>query len=177
MSWQTTSFEMSFETMDIWTLIRELFRTGKQVRRPRFFLCCIAGKEIAVVTNEAKERATASTPAFTNVFVPTICGRCQKETAPLLTSIESFDNENDLPQNLRIKLDEDFIRGWRIFKLALGYCENDIRVIAKQIVDRKKLMKELGGYTAQIRSVKIVETPDGEGEMLETQGFLDIGFL
>lgn len=177
MSWQTPSYKTPLETMDIWTLIGELFRKGTQSRCPRLLLCCITGKEIAAVTNEAQERATASTSAFTNVFVPTICGRCQKNAAPSFMAIEGFDVENNLPPNLRIELDEDFIREWHIFKLAADYCEKDISVIAKQIVDRKRLMKELSGCTAQIRSIKIVARPGGEGEMLETMPFFDIEFL
>lgn len=129
------------------------------------------------MTDGAKERVANLEQAYTNVFIPTICGKCQKRTAPPLVSIGGFDNENNLPHNLRIKLDDGFVRDWRIFKLVVDYCKDDIRLVASQILDRKRIMKELGDYTAQIRSVRIVATPDVEGEMLETLPFFDIGFL
>lgn len=90
---------------------------------------------------------------------------------------KGLDTENDLSPKPRIKLDEEFIRDRRMFKLAVKHCKKDNIVIAKQIVDRTRLLKELSGYTAQMRSIEIVETTDGEGEKLGTMSFLDNGFL
>jgi len=53
-----------FEKVDIWTLIRELFHKDSKARRPRLFLCCIIGKEIALVTDEAKERVAKSEQVY-----------------------------------------------------------------------------------------------------------------
>lgn len=54
MSWQAEALETPLKTMDIWTLIGQLFRNGTRARRPRLLLCCIAGKEIAAITNEVQ---------------------------------------------------------------------------------------------------------------------------
>lgn len=163
--------------VDIWTAIRKLFEDDSQTCRPRLFLCCITGKEMVVVTDGAKERVTKSEEAYINVFVPTICGRCQKRAALPPASLDDIDNENDIPQSVRIKLDDGWIRDWRMFKLAVDFCKEDITFVAKQIVDRKRIMKQLSDHSAQICSTRVIVRPHGEGEMLETVSSFDIGFL
>lgn len=174
---RATSIQIaSPDLCDVPNLVREYFKRSSAKARPRIFLCCVTGRELAVAVDKADKSGENQAQGYANAFVLTMCGHCQRQTAPGWMDVGNADNSNALPSNLRIHLDEGMIRDWQVFRSVAEYCNEQITATT-QIINRDKVVRELQGVNAQIYSAVVTTAPDEKTGRLQVTSSLDVDFL
>ena len=151
---------------------------SKPIRpRLRVFLCCVTGEEIAVLVAGSSKGTGTQSDAYFNIFVPTVCGSCQKRTAPQwMTLSTEEDLSNDLPPGLRVELSRLLLKGWKTLQSVENYCKMELRIVSR-ITHREIIVKELQKYESQMHSATLADEQDGETETIQLLPYFDLGFL
>ena len=127
--------------------------------RGRLFLCCISGGEMMVLTDDRKGRGSEER-IYRNVFVPTVCGWCEKDEGGPAT-VEGKGG---------LELSTSLLKDWRVYKMVEAWCGSEVETVM-EVSDRKKVMETVRGYWIAMRGA---ETFGKELKMLTyvTPGFL-----
>jgi hypothetical protein len=157
-------------TEDITAILQD--KLGEDtIFRGRFFFCCVAQR--------IRLDGTKSV-GFSNVFVPTLCGRCARRTAAQNVAedvrLEKPGTGDESTPDIEIELHPSLLEGWAAFKAVQMYCED--RVSSYQhIIDHRIIQHEIQKFYLRMQTAKLEFNENREEMCLKVLSYSDPGFF
>ena len=147
--------------------------------RGRLFFCCVTRQDMMLLVDDRK---TLKAAGYSNLFIPTVCGECERRTAERkaartfnfdevrIDATSKYDNETELVESL--------VEGWEAYKAVLRFCDDkDGVAIFSQIVNRDVVEREVKKYDVQMSTAKLERSEDAKELQLKMLPYFDPRFL
>lgn len=130
----------------------------------RMFICCVAGNEIMVMSDNRDMSRNDGCEPLSIAFVPTICGRCERLKAHVGG------------QSLRIPLGHTLVESWKTYRVVIKDFGCTVDVIS-EIVDREQIMQKSKDFCVRLQTAEIDRPGAADGGQLRLLPHLDPSFL
>ena len=134
---------------------------GKGSTRSRLFVTCITQEQVLIIL-DGQRHSNPETETYTNVFVPTICGKCCGIPGSRIGTRGDFE------------VSDKILRRTAAFKAIQRWCGTEPEVV-RHVADRDVIMRECKKYKVHFQGAEVV---DGglDGDLLQIMPYYDPSF-
>ncbi|KAF4546946.1 Hypothetical protein D9617_90g064660 [Elsinoe fawcettii] len=164
--------------LDIPALFKKRFE-DESLFRTRIYFGCVTGEEIAVAVDAHRKCDVDKAELYSNLFVPTVCGRCRRRQAARASTnvlLVEPSVEDVFTDELDVEISNTVYEGWAVLRAVQDRCDGHLETFAR-LVDHRIIEREIKRYSVQLHSAELTPQSETVRRHLRYLPFFDPQFL